>query len=197
MKLALVGVKGSGKDFLADKLFQYKGYQKIAFADAVKDYCNGLYPNLEKYNLHETKDTPVPEEWNKDNETPRDIWYRVSNEKKVQEDEEFFFRITLKSIDKLLQSNKNLVITDVRSLYEYKKLKQDGFTIIYVNRPGKESFNGYDARIKEFYEDIELVYENNTDGISFIRQLNMIEEMEKLRDYERKLKEINEINRIN
>ena len=55
MKLALVGSKGSGKDFLADKLYDYKSYNKIAWADSLKSFCNKLYTNLEEYNTHEAK----------------------------------------------------------------------------------------------------------------------------------------------
>ena len=176
MKLALVGSKGSGKDFLTDKLIQYKGYQKIAFADALKDYCNKLYPNLEKYNTHEAKDVPVPEDWNKDNETPRDIWERVSREK-AQEDDRFFHKMTLKQIDTMLNISDKLVVTDARNKYEYEQLKKDGFTVIYITRPGKPVFQGYDARIKEFYKDIELKYSNETDGIDFINQVDFLEKL--------------------
>ena len=75
--------------FLAEKLEQYKGYKTIAWAEALKEYCNTLYPNLEKYNTHEAKDVPVPEDWNADNETPRAIWERISREKSL-EDDRFF-----------------------------------------------------------------------------------------------------------
>lgn len=177
MKLALVGSKGSGKDFLTDKLIQYKGYQKIAFADALKGYCNKLYPNLEKYNTHEAKDVPVPEDWNKDNETPRDIWERVSREK-AKEDDRFFHKMTLKEINTILNTTDKLVVTDTRNDWEYNDLIKMGFTVIYITRPGKPVFQGYDERILKFYENIELKYSNETDGVDFINQIDLLEKLE-------------------
>lgn len=176
MKLALVGSKGSGKNYLSNKLIQYKGYNEIAFADSLKDYCNKLYPNLEKYNTHEAKDIPVPEDWNKDNETPRDIWERVSREKAL-EDDRFFHKMTLKQIDTMLNISDKLVVTDVRNKHEYEQLEKDNFTVIYITRPDKEIFQGYDGRIKEFYENIKYTYSNETDGVDFIRMVTALEEL--------------------
>jgi dephospho-CoA kinase len=176
MKIALVGSRGSGKDFLADMLIQYKSYQKIAWAEALKEYCNTLYPNLEKYNTHEAKDKPVPEDWNKDNETPRNIWERVSREKAIQDDR-FFHKITLKDIGDLLKETNNIIVTDTRNKVEYEKLKHDGYTIIKITRPGKKQFQGYDERIKEFWDDIELEYLNDSDGLDFINQVAFLEKV--------------------
>jgi len=174
MKLALVGSKGSGKDFLTDLLVERKDYKRLAWADSLKEFCNTLYPNLKKYNTHEAKDVPVPESWNTDNETPRDIWERVSREK-AQEDDRFFHKLSLNEINKILEKTDNLVVTDTRNDWEYNDLVKMGFTVIYITRPGKLTFQGYDERILKFYKNIELAYNNNTDGLDFINQVSYLE----------------------
>jgi hypothetical protein len=180
MKIALTGSKGHGKDYLADLLIQHKpNYIKIAFADALKDYCNELYPQLKKYNTPELKDSPINEPWNIYNETPRNIWERISREKSI-EDPLFFHKITLHEIDKLIKTNhKDIIITDVRNKVEVDDLIKRNFTIIKIIKPNTPMFLGYDERIKEFWDDIELIYTNNNDGLDFINQLDILELMKK------------------
>jgi len=179
MKLALIASKKHGKDYLADLVLKHKPqYRKIAWADSLKEYCNELYPGLEKYNTPEAKDETVPESWNTNNETPRDIWERVSREKS-NEDDRFFHKITLKQIDKLIgETNGNIIITDTRNDWEYNDIKEMGFTVIYITRPGMPVFQGYDERIKKFYKDIKLTYSNEKDGLDFINQLTYLESLE-------------------
>ena len=178
MKLAVIASKHAGKDYLSDKLVQYKSYKTIAWADSLKEYCNEIYPGLKKYNTPELKDQPIPEDWNTNNETPREIWERISREKSL-EDDRFFHKITLKNIKEILETTDKLVVTDTRNIWEYEDLQEMGFACIRIVRPGKPMFQGYDERIKEFWDDIEMEYINDSDGLDFIRQINVLEEIER------------------
>ena len=173
MKITLVGGKGSGKDYLAD-LLDKTGYARLAWADALRQYCNEQYPNLEVYNTHRAKDAVVPEEWNTAQETPREIWERISLHK-AQDNEKFFHLRSLRCLETILNSTDNIVITDTRNEYEYTDLVGMGFTTIYVTRPGQPELQGYDCRIKEFYNKIDLTYHNDNDGSDFIELINLLE----------------------
>ena len=174
--IALIGSKKSGKDFCSNKLVQYKGYKTIAWADSLKEYCNEIYPGIEKYNTPELKDKVIAEDWNKNNETPRAIWERISREKAI-DDDRFFHKITLKQIENILKETDKLVVTDTRNIWEFEDLQKLGFTCIRIVRPGKQMFQGYDERIKEFWEKIDMEYINDSDGLDFIRQIAFLEEI--------------------
>ena len=188
MNIALCGCSGVGKDYLANKLVVQKGYKRIAFADSLKEYCNHKYKNLAEYDIPEKKDTVVQEPWNINKETARQIWIRESVQKS-QQDDRFFHNITLKKIKDLKNTkstkstkgtkNTKIVVTDVRNKWEYLDLCDLGFTIIYITREGKELFQGYDNRIKEFYKEIRYKYKNDTndtDGLGFIKMINALED---------------------
>ena len=175
MKIGLVGSSKSGKDFLTELIKKHKHeYKSIAFADSLKTYCDELYPGIEKYNTPELKDKIINEVWNKNRETAREIWLRVSREMAVKDDK-FFYRKTMASINNLLkETENNLIVTDIRNKYEYTELLKLGFTVIYIIRPGQKIFQGYDKRIEEFYKDIPLTYVN-TNEQDFIKYISNLE----------------------
>jgi len=66
--VGLAGTKGHGKNAVAEWLTEHKGYQQVAFADALKQFVRQLFKVPSKYlwgpsELRETPFDVTPEEW--------------------------------------------------------------------------------------------------------------------------------------
>lgn len=48
MKIAFMGISGSGKDFLANYLISNYGFIRLSFSDQLKKLANYIYPWMEK-----------------------------------------------------------------------------------------------------------------------------------------------------
>jgi hypothetical protein len=175
MRIAFVGSKKSGKDFLAALIIKHNmEYQQIAWADSLKVHCSQMYPGIEKYNTPELKDVIIDEAWNVNNETTRNVWERVSAEK-AKVDNRYFHKITLNHIDDIIKkTDDNIIVTDTRNDWEYYDLKALGFMIVYIIRPNTPIFQGYDKRIETFYKDITKKYLNDSDGMDILSMLDSV-----------------------
>ena len=157
MKIALCGIAGSGKDYLADWLVQEQSFTKIAFADSVRKITHDLFPFIdEHYDAHD-KEMKLPCGY-----SPRDVWIGLSNELRKY-DNEIFLRHTAEKIK--MTHVDNIVVTDLRDIIEYEWLEKNGYTIILIERTDKiYEPNDYDKKILQFVDKIKFVFTNDAQG---------------------------------
>jgi len=173
--VALSGVAGAGKDTLAKCLIE-KGFKRIAFADTLKETCSELFPFLEVDYPPFEKEQPLNIEFEGQliSKTPRELWIETSAFIR-QYNPSYFFNKTLKNIE---ESSDDIVITDLRIESEFLKLKELGFTIIFIEPKVQHyELNDFDKQIDDFKDEIPHTFVNNFNGTEefeeFILELNL------------------------
>lgn len=178
--IGLCGLKGSGKDTVADMLVNTCKYTKIAFADFIKNAAKELFDWDDSSFNPENKEKIDPY-WNV---TPRKILQELgteflrihckdilSSEFELPSGEKYNSTFHIKRINreviKLLNSNKNnIVFSDIRFQDELDYIKKLGGTIIKVVRPSLNN-NEFSQHISEknisslINVDYEVVNDHN------------------------------------
>jgi len=140
--IAICGAKRSGKDVLAKCLINKYNYEKLSFAEplkkAVKELFNfnDIQVGIDEENGNGDEKDIIDDRWGI---TPRkalqyfgtEIMQYKMNELIPNINREFFANILLSKI----VENKNYVISDMRFLHEYEKIKGLNILIIKVIRP--------------------------------------------------------------
>lgn len=167
MKIALVGIAGSGKDYLANKLKENYGYETIAFATSLKKACVEIFPFMETDPSHEVKDAPIGYVSVNGStfEVPfshRDIWLSVSKAiREVYDD--IWIHKTLEIVDR----TDSIIITDLRTQNEFNHCKERGIVTIWIEpHQGIENceLNSYDMEnVLKLREQCDLFYNNQHD----------------------------------
>jgi len=138
--IAICGAKRSGKDVLASHIVNKYGYTRLSFAEPLKHIVKLLFDfNDQQVGLiegsNDEKDT-LDERWGI---SPRKALQFVGTEilqNKIQEllpnvKRDYFANILLSKIE----YNKTYVISDLRFIHEYEKIKHLDIQIIKVIRP--------------------------------------------------------------
>ena len=152
MIIVLCGLKGSGKDTIANYLVKYHNFIKFAFATAVKDICSILFGWPRHLLEGDTADSRLFRE-TEDEWWTRKLGFKLTPRIALQKIGTDVFRdhfhkdiwtlIIENKINASLNSNKNIVITDARFQNELAMLKKYGSKIIYVNRALPSWFTPY------------------------------------------------------
>jgi hypothetical protein len=200
--IAICGEKRSGKDVLAQHLVDNHGYTKISFADPLKKVVKTLFNFTdiqvgidEKNCIGHEKDT-VDDKWGISPRQALQFFGTEVLQYKIQEllpgikrdffAESLISRINLENNSDNSDNNKKYVISDMRFLHEYEKLKEHShrFDIltIRVMRPGNSENTGntyshiseteylnipYDfeiinnSTIEKYIETFEIYYNHN------------------------------------
>ncbi|EKW1656965.1 TPA: adenylate kinase [Klebsiella oxytoca] len=171
MKIAFMGISGSGKDFLANYLISNYGFIRLSFSDQLKKLANYIYPWMEKDYPPENKMLPLNitlPTGDFISHSPRDIWLSLDSLREIEE--KIFIRMLseeLKILEKNGGMNKNIIITDIRSNEEFAWCKNNQFTIVHIEREN----NNYKK-----YEIDKYVTENKTKSeYHFVNNLNGID----------------------
>ena len=138
MRIALSGLKRSGKDTVGSYLIQNYSCKRYAFADEVKRLAKELFP----------------EEFT-DNDKPVDLLQWLGNTMRQRNPDVWINRLST-----MIQLTKdpvpNLVVTDVRYPNEVQALKNLGFTIVKVQVPVEVSIERSKATEVNFTEELLL-----------------------------------------
>jgi hypothetical protein len=166
MIIAISGKKGSGKSTIGE-IFRDNGFILDSFANSVKDICTILFGydrnklegiTEEDRKWRETTDIKYSELMNK-NFTPREAMILVGT---------YFGRNMIHPniwIETLFNryynnSNKNLLITDLRFPNEYEEIKKRGGIIIRVNRFNNDNLHYETECLLDSYE-FDYIIDNN------------------------------------
>ena len=138
MRIALSGLKRSGKDTIGSYLIQNYGCKRFAFADEVKRLARELFP----------------EEFVQ-NDKPVDLLQWLGNTMRQRNPDVWINRLSTKI---LLTKDPvpNLVVTDVRYPNEVQALKKLGFIIVKVQVPVEVSVERCKATEVNFTEELLL-----------------------------------------
>jgi dephospho-CoA kinase len=163
--IAICGLKRSGKDVIADYLVEKYGYEKIKFAEPLKNAVKELFGFTEDQ-VGDSDDKDIVDcRWNI---TPRKALQFFGTEVmqyKIQEllegiDRSFF----AKSLVNKITTDKNYVISDLRFLHEYEEIIRCGCSV-YVIRIERDTLdNVNDTHVSEIeYKTIpyDIIIKNN------------------------------------
>lgn len=138
MRIALSGLKRSGKDTVGSYLIQNYSCKRFAFADEVKRLARELFP----------------EEFVQ-NDKPVDLLQWLGNTMRQRNPDVWINRLAT-----IIQLTKdpvpNIVVTDVRYPNEVQALKKLGFTIVKVQVPVEVSVERCKATEINFTEELLL-----------------------------------------
>ena len=162
--VGITGRKFNGKDTLGKYFIENMGYEKLAFADALKDACRCVFGFTDEQ-LYGDKKEEVDEFWKV---TPRKVLQFVGTE---------LFRNQLSTImpelgndiwvavikKKILDNpDKKFVITDVRFPNECELIKKLGGIVIRVNRNSvNNEIDPHSSELAIEKLDVDFEIENN------------------------------------
>lgn len=167
MKVALAGVAGSGKNYLADRLTESYGWKQTSFAYPLKKLCTDLYQFMQLEPSHETKDKPIGEVCLNGktfyvSKSHRDIWLETSATIRSTYD-----NIWIDRTMQLCNSVESIIITDLRTVNELNVCLNNGFVTIWIEPNGgidESKLNNYDIDNTMFLRDsCDLFYNNQHD----------------------------------
>lgn len=160
--IAICGEKRSGKDVLANHIVNKYGYTRLSFAEPLKELVKLIFNfSDEQVGLidgdNDEKDT-IDEKWGI---SPRKALQFIGTEvlqHKIQElipniGRDYFANILLSKIE----DDKTYVISDLRFIHEYEKIKHLDIDIIKVIRPSLTT-DEEDGQNKEHLSEIENQY---------------------------------------
>ncbi|MFM2597721.1 adenylate kinase [Vibrio fortis] len=170
MRIAFMGVSGSGKDFLSDYLTNNENFTRLSFSDQLKKISHQIYPWMELNYKPEEKSDPLNitlQTGEVITHSPRDIWLNLNHLRNIEE--KIFIRMLEDEMSSLLQSNPtmcNIVITDIRSNSEFLWCQENQFTIVYITRKNN-NYKKYDIDkyVIENKEEADYHFENNGNGL--------------------------------
>ena len=138
MRIALSGLKRSGKDTIGSYLIQNYGCKRFAFADEVKRLARELFP----------------EEFVQ-NDKPVDLLQWLGNTMRQRNPDVWINKLST-MIQLINEPVSNIVVTDVRYPNEVQALKNLGFTIVKVQVPVEVSIERSKATEVNFTEELLL-----------------------------------------
>ncbi|WP_217538374.1 adenylate kinase [Vibrio metschnikovii] len=170
MKIAFMGVSGSGKDFLARYLIDEHNFIRLSFSDQLKKLASHIYPWMEKDYLPEEKTLPINitlSTGESIKHTARDIWLHLNKLREIED--RIFIRMLseeLINLEERYKETQNIIITDIRSNEEFIWSKNNGFIVIYIER----SNNHYEKYEIDKYINLnkpksDYKFRNNEDGM--------------------------------
>ena len=179
-KVAIIGKAGSGKDTVYKILSKNRYNQviltgqvemkKIAFADSVKEIAMKMYPFLKKNVLFapsKLRSTRIPNSF-KDGQplTVRQLLIDIGTKLGRSYNENIWIENLILKVNKLnkVQSNKMIVVTDVRFRNEFDALKNNNFFMIKLNRDDHTLINDISETQQDEIKDYEFNFILNNNG---------------------------------
>ena len=152
MIIGLTGYAQSGKDTLAGMLIGLHGYQRIAFADKIREFLYETSPDYIKFLVDE-----VGWEVAKQNQTVRELLQNTGVGARKVFGEDFWIKEAFKNIN----INHKFVVTDVRFLNEAKAITDLGGQIWRIKRIGVTAVNGHVSETEMDGYPVDQIFTNN------------------------------------
>lgn len=147
----IIGISGyaqSGKDTVAELLVTKYGFERVAFADAIRNFVYDINPKVHVgYDIVTTVKTLVDNEgWDeaKKHSEVRELLQKVGVAARNQFGEDFWVRQALSKVG----YTQNTVITDVRFKNEAMSIKDKDYSQLWrVTRPGVGPINKHISEV--------------------------------------------------
>lgn len=156
-----MGYAGSGKDTVARAMKLRYQYERVAFADKLKDLTRRLYPDVD--------DLVGQIGWDqaKKRKSVRELLQYVGATMRETIDPAVWMHAAAKTINEHVQEGRNVVITDVRYPNEAEMVRLYGGKIVRIERPGTGPVNGHETEtnIDDIVADFTLVNDGKIDDI--------------------------------
>ena len=158
MIIGVAGYKGAGKDTIANVLQTSYGFEKMSFAQPIKDICHHTF-GIDKAILsgddgeREFRETSIPEWFYL---SPRDMMQKIGMAFRDNLNKDIWIKVLE---NKIKNTKKNIVIPDVRFENELDMINNYGFCV-GVKRPG---YNGDAHRSEHGLDNVELPMVFNND----------------------------------
>jgi hypothetical protein len=166
--IGLSGYAQSGKDTVADFLVETFGYEKVAFADAIREALVALNPRVSVGNMPMKLSSAVSsfgwEFLKKEDTGVRELLQRFGTEVgRELFDQNIWVDLALDSVP----DGGLVVFSDVRYPNELEAIKASGGAVWRVNRPDVTAPNDHESEhaLKNYKFDIEI---NNVDTVDFL-----------------------------
>ena len=158
MIIGVSGYKGAGKDTIANVLQTSFGFEKMSFAQPIKDIVHNTF-GIDKAILsgddgeREFRETSIPEWFYL---SPRDMMQKIGMAFRDNLNKDIWVKVLE---NKIKNTKKNIVIPDVRFQNELDMINNYGFCV-GVKRPG---YNGDAHRSEHGLDNVELPMVFNND----------------------------------
>lgn len=179
-KVAIVGKAGSGKDTVYKILSKNRYNQviltgqvemkKIAFADSVKEIAMKMYPFLKRnilFGPSKLRSAIIPNSF-KDGQplTVRQLLIDIGTKLGRSYNENIWIENLILKVNKLnkFQTNKMIVVTDVRFRNEFDALKNNNFFMIKLNRDDHTLINDISETQQDEIKNYEFNFILNNNG---------------------------------
>lgn len=179
VNIGFMGYARSGKDTAGRHLVQAHGYRRVSFADPVRESLLALDPIVrttwERYdradrdgiqvNRYRLSDVVQLLGWERaKDEIPevRALLQRHGTDamRGVMGDD-VWVNLAARKVVEARRAGKNVVVTDCRFPNEVKMLREWGFRLVWVDRPGVEPVNGHASEVGVYPHDADVVLPNN------------------------------------
>lgn len=156
--VGLVGRSGSGKDEIGRYLASRRGFQRVAFADVLKEATATLF-GLSREQLWGTGRNEPDERWGL---TPRQLYQQLGDAAREIHEQTLLIGGMARCKD-LLQAGTHVVVTDVRMLAEAAAVRSGGGVILRVRRERSHEFLGSSHETEVESDQIveDQIVENN------------------------------------
>jgi deoxynucleotide monophosphate kinase-like protein len=139
--IGLSGKAGAGKDTLGAALVDGYGFQRVAFADALKDAILAADVWVQWYDgFRRIRDLVAERGWDKVKTNP-EVRRLLQNFGQGMRDQDGFVwcRLGMARADTLCAHGADVVITDVRYINEARAIRKRGGLLVRIERTGLES----------------------------------------------------------
>lgn len=169
LRIALMGVSGSGKDYTADYLIKNHQFTRYSFSDQLKRIAHHIYPWLELDYPPIIKEKSLDIELHtgeRITKSPREIWLHLNALRDIEKN--IFIRMLSEEIEDAHLKNplSNVLISDIRSTDEFQWCKSNNFKVIYIKN-AKQIYQEYDidAAISKNAQYADYTFINNFNGV--------------------------------
>lgn len=169
--IGLTGYARSGKDTVANVLVERFGYERIGFADAIREFLFQLNPILhDGYRLSE-----VVKQFSWEVAKGRDEVRRLLQVTGMAAREMFGEDFWIQQAFKKLDVTKKVVFTDVRFTNEAESIKLLGGQVWRIERPGVQAINSHlsESSMDNYTPDQLIVNSGSMQDLDLLIQLRM------------------------
>ncbi len=192
--IGLCGLKGSGKDTVADMLVQNDNYIKVAFADFIKNALKELF-DWDDTSFEQSKKEEIDPYWGV---TPRKMCQELGTEflrvhcknmictkfllpNNIEYEGSFHIKRLNKEICKYIEHDKNIniIFSDIRFQDELDYVKSLGGIIVKINRISSNK-NQFSEHVSEknidSLQNVDYKIDNDGTILELLKKVNLIVE---------------------